>query len=301
MRNVGPGGRHGRRKRRARTRAPLRGCPVTFTLAPMSSTVAYVRRVLSGSARRRQLVKLADDQVVAFRYERTPEWWARPWIVYSTVAVAFTGTYVFWSLLPTSYLTSPRASAMQLTWQHWTRRVSPADAKGSRADASTKETPPAQAQWELRPEWQRVGLCLGQFGLGMFFASLVLTLRTRIVRTLLVLPPLPPSPGVKSTPRRIFIQCANHSKEVGHVFPMSSTEIPHTQRTLDLLLHVEGIRGGLSLGLDGVRINGEEKPKDKVREQLQELWWGKAAWAGTSFRPPPRFTGGPMAKSTRRS
>jgi hypothetical protein len=190
---------------------------------------------------------------------------------------------------------------MQLTWQHWTRRVSPPDAKGSSANASTKDTPPTPAQWELRPEWQRVGLCLGQFGLGMFFASLVLTLRTRIVRTLLVLPPLPPSPGVKATPRQIFIQCANHSKEVGHVFPMSSTEIPHTQRTLDLLLHVEGIRGGLSLGLDGVRINGEERPKDKVREQLQELWWGKAAWAGTSLRPPPRFTGGPMSKSTRRS
>jgi hypothetical protein len=87
----------------SRTRAPLRDCPVTFTLAPMSSTVAYVRRVLSGSARRRQLVKLADDQVVSFRYERTPEWWARPWIVYSTVAVAFTGTYVLWSLPRASY------------------------------------------------------------------------------------------------------------------------------------------------------------------------------------------------------
>jgi hypothetical protein len=69
----------------------------------MSSTVAYVRRVLSGSARRRQLVKLADDQVVSFRYERTPEWWARPWIVYSTVAVAFTGTYVRWYFFRTSH------------------------------------------------------------------------------------------------------------------------------------------------------------------------------------------------------
>jgi hypothetical protein len=184
---------------------------------------------------------------------------------------------------------------MHLTWNYWTFRVKaePAGATGSDGKESfAQEVPPSV--WELRPEWQRAALCLFEMGVGVFFIGMYTTLRTRTIRTLLILPPTTaPAPGAGKEIRRVFIQCAHHKPEYGHIYPMAVTSIPASEGALDPLLRIEGIRGSLAMKLDRVRINGEPMSNDGVKNRLLTQWWGskKLAAAQTSSR----WASGPLA------
>lgn len=53
---------------------------------------------------------------------------------------------------------------------------------------------------------------------------------------------------------------------------MSETAIPQTGRTEDVLLYIQGVRGGLMVGLNQARINGVEMSKKGVRAEILKQW-----------------------------
>jgi hypothetical protein len=176
---------------------------------------------------------------------------------------------------------------MNLTWTHWTQKVPVETSNPDEKDASANAKGSPKYEWELRPTWQRASVCAIELGLAAFGVVMTLGPRTRVVRSLFILPPTPVSPNGRREPKRIFVQCAHHKRDQGHIFPMSASAIPDTARTEDVLLYIQGVRGGLMVGLDSARINGEEKSKANIRSELYKQWWGLAK--------PIKWTSGPLA------
>ena len=72
----------------------------------------------------------------------------------------------------------------ELIFNNWTERVEPAA-----GDAGDAGSPDASAgEYRLRPVWQRAALASAQYAVGAFIAYLLVSMRSRLVRRLYVVP-----------------------------------------------------------------------------------------------------------------
>ncbi|KIK69191.1 hypothetical protein GYMLUDRAFT_35259 [Collybiopsis luxurians FD-317 M1] len=185
-------------------------------------------------------------------------------------------------------------SAIELTWNHWSR---PIDGK------SDSEVPSHSEYYELRPIWQRLGLCLGFFVGGAGAASALFIAGFRYTKVLDVFPPINAA-VVNSTrmdksavqkalteERRVFIQSARHSRSRGITFPLSQCTLHRGRADSEVLLTVDNEKGHWHIALDDDAIvNGQKYKGSAAREVILKEWkggWVSDDLASAAWLPPP--------------
>ncbi|KAF5355476.1 hypothetical protein D9758_006333 [Tetrapyrgos nigripes] len=203
------------------------------------------------------------------------------------------------------------ASAMDLTWKHWSEPIK--DESDSKKD---KDVPLSPEQYVLRPVWQRAGLCGIFFGGGVGVATVLFALRIRYIKTLDVFPRLvnvnnvnpnlktkaktrpkvsapAPSPSlVHPAERRIFIQSVGHFKNRGLAFPLEKCLLEKGRDDSEMVLTVEGERRNWLLNLDGALIDGQKVSSVyEVRDAILKHWKGGLASEALLNSPVPAVDG----------
>jgi len=198
-------------------------------------------------------------------FQRRSPWWAR---------------WTFGLVACDAFMTG---SAMDLTWQHWSQ---PIDGK------TESEVPPHPEYYNLRPTWQRLGLCLGFFVGGVAASAFLLIAGFRYTKVLDVFPPLPKpmsnsrisknaAQAAQKTQeeRRVFLQSARHIRSRGVTFPLSQCTLHRGRADSELLLTVESERGHWYIGLDDdAIIDGKKYKGSAAREVILKAW--KGGWIG---------------------
>lgn len=160
---------------------------------------------------------------------------------------------------------------MDLTWKHWSK---PVDGK------SDSKNP---IDYNLRPTWQRLGLCLGFFTGGVAAASALFIAAFRYTKVLDVFPPLaatftqPSAQAARKAleQRRVFIQSARNSRSRGITFPLSQCTLHRGRADSELLLTVDKERGHWYIGLDDdAIIDGKKYTGSAAREVILKAWKG---------------------------
>ncbi|KAK7036473.1 hypothetical protein VNI00_011670 [Paramarasmius palmivorus] len=162
---------------------------------------------------------------------------------------------------------------MEITWRHWSVLV-----KDEPDPASKEENAPVADHWELRPTWQRAGLCTGFFAGGVMTAAILLVARGRYVRTLDVFPPLEAiTSSTKKLPpklptRKVFLQTAPHGRGRGVVFPLSKCSLQHGRDDTEMVVRIIGERGHWYLNLDSALVNGQKLSRWEARDAIVKEW-----------------------------
>ncbi|KAG7091185.1 hypothetical protein E1B28_010236 [Marasmius oreades] len=172
-------------------------------------------------------------------------------------------------------------SAMEITWRHWSSIVED-DLNDTKDSQKTDEN--FAEQYELRPVWQRAGLCSAFFAGGVVAASAILIARVRFLRILDVFPPLEQltSTTKKSRPsmlsqipkRHIFIQSSSYTRGRGVSFPLSRCVLHEGRDDTELFLEIAGERGHWYIGLHGALINGRKSSPLEARDAIIQQWEG---------------------------
>ncbi|KAF5377705.1 hypothetical protein D9757_009355 [Collybiopsis confluens] len=179
------------------------------------------------------------------------------------------------------------ASAMELTWKHWTEPVE-TDKKSNSSEATH-----SHSEFQLRPVWQRLGLCLGFFVGGAGVASMLFIAGFRYIKVLDVFPPLgnaatrkanmPAVAGLEE--RRVFIQSARHSRSRGISFPLSNCTLHRGRADSEILLTVDNEKGHWHIALDDDSVvSGQKYKGSAAREVLLREW--KGGWVSDDFAQP---------------
>jgi hypothetical protein len=233
----------------------------------MQSVLNSLRTRLSRWPWRRRTPQLTD--VVFPLYQRTPPLWAQ-W-TYTLVACDIFMTFVFHIFFVGPSSPNARvysASAVELTWNHWTEP----NEVSNKTPASNIPSD-AQPSFKLRPIWQRLGLCVIHLGIGVGAAVALIGSHTRVIRTLCVLPhPTPPRSTLKNDQRELFLQCSHHWKNRGRTFPMNSCRWYPGRDDTEMILRIDGQRGHWWLGLDKAKIHGRDMSLAASRSTILGEW-----------------------------
>lgn len=163
-------------------------------------------------------------------------------------------------------------SAIELTWNHWSKLVNPSKES---LDGSSKPSP-LPDYYELRPVWQRLGLCLAHLGIGIGAGVALITTHIRVIRTFAILSP-PTTSTSQGDLRRVFIQGAHNWKQNGSIFPINKCSLDPGRDDTEMILRVKGERGHWFMGLDGAKINGRETSLAKAQTAIWSDWKQKAS------------------------
>jgi hypothetical protein len=204
-------------------------------------------------------------------YQRKPPLWAQwTWaLVGCDIFMTFVGfpSFLQVSDLP---LCVCSATAVELTWSHWTEPAVGSAQKPTKNEPSdTSPTP-----FVLRPVWQRLGLSVFHLGVGVAAAVALIGSHTRVVRTICILPRQAslPAKSLDTDTRQIFIQCAHHWRNRGRLFPMSSCRLDPGRDDSEFILRVDGERGHWWIGLNKATMNGRDMSLAASRATLLREW-----------------------------
>ncbi|TDL18019.1 hypothetical protein BD410DRAFT_793711 [Rickenella mellea] len=222
-------------------------------------------------------------------YDSKPRWWAR-WV---------------WGLLALDIIFT--TSSCDIVMNHWTQRVikTPDKKQSSLSDRDAIPTP-IEYEWELRPFWQRLSLCVAQLFVGAGVGAAIMAFRDRTVWRLRLLPALaragmtPVSPQ-KSLPRgRSFGQAADArllEVETGSgrkkLFRFRDCTLEPGRDETEMFMRIQGIRGHFWLGMKGARVlDDREMGAADVKRKLIHAW-------GPSAKSGGQWTSGPSVVSSR--
>ncbi|ESK97276.1 hypothetical protein Moror_17841 [Moniliophthora roreri MCA 2997] len=194
-------------------------------------------------------------------------------------------------------------SAMEITWRHW-----------SVLKPENKEKEEGE-HWQLRPLWQRAGLCTGFFAGGVMTAAILLIAKGRYVRTLDVFPLIDttsttstatrskkPQIPAASGPRKVFLQTTSHrGRGQGVAFPLSQCSLQHGRDDSELVVRIIGERGHWYMNLDkGALVNGQKLSKWEARDVIVRQWKEGGALSSELGNPTNvmdgRWKKGPVAR-----
>ncbi|KAF9460726.1 hypothetical protein BDZ94DRAFT_1222620 [Collybia nuda] len=183
-------------------------------------------------------------------FQRLPPWWARWTLALIACDIFMTG------------------SAIELTWNRWSEKVSEDEASLT-----------SSGEYTLRPVWQRLGLCTAHLGLGVGLAAALVVAQARFVRTLVV---VPPSPGFNN--RRVFVQCAHNLRRNGMTFPLNKCSLGEGRNETEMILRVTGEKGHWFIGLEDSIVNGQRAGLPENRAAVLSNWGGKRIgnWTGAT-------------------
>lgn len=151
--------------------------------------------------------------------------------------------------------------------------------------------PASTVEWELRPTWQRFGLCGAHFLFGCLFAGGLLGLKSQFIRSVTILPNAAATTAgttkaaatgtsrraalaaVAELPKTAVVQTASHPKNVGWEFPLRSSWLEEGRDKKELMLRCGDVNSRWFLGLDGASINGKQcVSNDEARSLLINAW-----------------------------
>lgn len=206
----------------------------------------------------KQGVPLLHDATPLFEARRR---WTNRWtftLVFTQLAVTVTGA--------------------ELIFNHWTERVEPA--AGGDADAGSPDA--SAAEYRLRPVWQRAALASAQYAVGAFIAYLLVSMRSRLVRRLYVVPraavdaSAPFAPKLQPGDRALVMQNMWHWHGQGEVYPFSRARLEAGSQDSELVLRIGDKPGGYLMALPRAKVNGEEGSSIwDVKKKLYTSWYGE--------------------------
>lgn len=156
------------------------------------------------------------------------------------------------------------------------------DPKQGTATSAIESSESENAEYVLRPLWQRVSAAFGQFCLGAFICVVLLNSRSRIIQRLYLLPssamtPTALSPKLPKGGREsqvLVAQNVYHFRGQGNVFPLSQTRLAPGFDKNELAFEASGVWGKFYLGLQNATVSGQQQPVWQTREALFRLWYG---------------------------
>ena len=170
---------------------------------------------------------------------------------------------------------------VELIWNKWTEKKV--------KNGKTEKAPLDGEAYTLRPTWQRLAFAVANIGIGVGIAVLLIGSQSRVVRTLIVLPPAQslskPKPGVDL--RSVFIQGPQHLGKKGRVFPMEHCTLEMSREGKEMFLRVDGQRGHWWLALEGAMVNGKKASEAGVRGAILGAW--------AKGKPVGRWASGPAS------
>ncbi|TFK50931.1 hypothetical protein OE88DRAFT_1630663 [Heliocybe sulcata] len=183
-------------------------------------------------------------------YEGKPVWWAR-WT---------------WALIGMDlFLVS---SMGEMTWNHWTRLE---DSDDSSSDVKRKN-------YVLRPAWQRFGVGVGQFALGVGLAIALVRLRGKAIRKLYIVPAKRSSRSTASgTPKnsQVLIQTPVQSSTSCLRMTLADCTLSPGRDLSEVILRVRGRDSEFWMEMKGAKIRGKEMPLEEANDALWEAFSGK--------------------------
>ncbi|KAF9012725.1 hypothetical protein BDQ17DRAFT_722307 [Cyathus striatus] len=126
-------------------------------------------------------------------------------------------------------------------------------------DAAPEAAAEAQPKWELRPTWQRAGLCAVFIASGCGIAGGILHARSRVIRALTLTPRTFEISAQPKKPRQLlFMQTFDHKETGGFLIPLRICSLREGRRPSQLLVQIEGRRGAWELNLEDATIDGSQ-------------------------------------------
>jgi hypothetical protein len=140
-------------------------------------------------------------------------------------------------------------------------------------------------EWNLRPTWQRAGLCAGHFVAGCFFAGGLLGMKAQFIRSVTILPPKVVSGAGAAKSKAAttkahtgdfgtaVIQNASHPKNAGFEFPLRTSWLEEGRDKTEISLRSSELGSRWFLGLTDASINGKKcVSTDEARSLLLNQW-----------------------------
>lgn len=226
------------------------------------------------------LVTVAESLTPIF--SRRPPWWARN---------PGTAGLILCDILVTG-------AFIELTWNHWTEAkiIPPAEAD-TNTQSEDGQTGGGRIEWDLRPQWQRFGLCAAHFVFGCFFAGGLLGLKSQFIRSVTILPSSAStaaatgskkvsSAAATTLPTRALIQTAGHPRNTGWEFPIHSSWLEEGRDKNELQLRNSEANSRWFLGLDGASIYGKHcVSRDEARASLINAWRALQPASSAALKP----------------
>ncbi|KAG2008370.1 hypothetical protein CC2G_013807 [Coprinopsis cinerea AmutBmut pab1-1] len=165
-----------------------------------------------------------------------------------------------------------RGVAAHSTWNYWTE---PTVVKIPASESSTgQET--EKVEWNLRPAWQRGGLCVAHVLAGCMFAGGLLGKRQLFIRSVyLASPEIPAGTKPVADVRRLIIQSAAETKDVGYDYPVKGSWLEPGQSNDEIILRSSwaNLNSRFSLPLRSAEVSGTKYATvEEAREKLAEEW-----------------------------
>ncbi|KAL1746695.1 hypothetical protein HDZ31DRAFT_33646 [Schizophyllum fasciatum] len=193
---------------------------------------------------------VAELKTPPLYYRRPPAWMKFSWLI----AVGAVGSAINMS---------------DLTWYHWTQFVEdPASIEARAKDPSREKT----GKWELRPWYQRLGLCGLQLSAATMLSVVVVLMRYRTVKRIDIF--RHSAQFDTGGPTLLLAQCAHHTSPVyGYIRPIKHCTLSATGATdHTLYLTLAGDRADRKIDLRGALIHGKELPPKEARAALIAEW-----------------------------
>ncbi|KAH6917930.1 hypothetical protein BKA70DRAFT_1415963 [Coprinopsis sp. MPI-PUGE-AT-0042] len=161
-------------------------------------------------------------------------------------------------------------SSVLTTWNYWTEPVPvklPAETPGGEERQVIR--------WNLRPAWQRGGLCLAHTLAGCMFAGGILAKRSLYIRSVyLVSPSVPANQKAAVDLRRLIVQSAGNSNSTGYEFPVQGSWLEEGESREQIVLRstYANVQSRFVLPLQGASVCGQEYPLEEARGKLIAEW-----------------------------
>ncbi|KAF6751687.1 hypothetical protein DFP72DRAFT_906847 [Ephemerocybe angulata] len=242
------------------------------------------RRGVPATGNNVRLPLMSVSEAVVPLFSRRPPWWARN---------PGTAGLLLCDLIVTG-------AFIELTWSHWTEATiipPPEPLPTDPPYSPSNPAPQATVEWNLRPTWQRSGLCAAHFLFGCFFAGGLLGLKSQFIRSVTVVPSKAAAQAASSSasstasaaaqaahkrfsstsardlPKTAIIQNASHPTNTGWEFPLRTAWLEEGRDKGELLLRSGEIGSRWYLNLQDAKINGKEcVSKDEARSLLLNAW-----------------------------
>ena len=207
-------------------------------------------------------------------------WWAR-WTYFLVIAdLVVTCVDVKYCCLLVSLMTMirVRASACELTFNHWTMwEELPKDASLPTTEGSN-EPSERVGHYVPRPLWQRGLFTLANFAGGVGLAAVLLGGRSRIVQRMFIVPVAASAAAAASktaSERLLVIQSPLHTRGQGAVMPLSRTRLLRSPDKTEMMIGLKDRRGHYSLELQGAQVDGQKMSPWDARKALFTIWYGE--------------------------
>ncbi|KAL1756716.1 hypothetical protein FB107DRAFT_210765 [Schizophyllum commune] len=203
---------------------------------------------------------LAELKTPPLYYRKPPTWMKFSWFIAGGAVVS-------------------AINMSDLTWEHWTEFVEDEASFEARARDPSLEK---KGKWELRPWYQRLGMCGLQLSAATMLSVIVVLMRYRTVKRLDIF--RHSAQFDTGGPTLLLAQCAHHTSQAwGYIRPIKQCTLSATGATdHTLYLTLAGDKADRKIDLRGALIRGKELPPKEARAALIEEFGAEGKLKGVA-------------------